>query len=124
MEIIIPTDEHSAGASEARVPEFADLMVSTSDDVTKQTWRRGLGLLEESASRSSLESVLASLAAQEANPQTELQKFFSILKLMTVKGYYTSWIGIHQDMQYEGNEYRASAPACNHPDHMSILDEN
>jgi hypothetical protein len=36
---------------------------------------------------------------------------------MTIDGYYTSSIGIHQEMGYEGNEYRKAAPACNHPEH-------
>jgi hypothetical protein len=117
MEIIIPRDEHSAGASEAKVPAFADLMVSTGDELMQRTWRDGLRLLEEAASRSSVESVIASLAAQEQNPTTELEKFWLVLKLTTVRGYYTSWIGIHQDMEYEGNEYKRSAPACNHPEH-------
>lgn len=118
MEIIIPADEHSGGAREAKVPAFADLMISTSDEVTKQTWRSGMRLLAKAVGETSLDSVLAQLTVHEKNPETELEKFFSILKLVTVRGYYTSWIGIHQDMEYQGNEYRTSAPACNHPEHQ------
>ena len=118
MDTIIPRDEHSAGASEAKVPAFADLMVSTSDDMIQRTWHEGLRLLKEAVSTSSTDSVLDSLAAQEQNPQTELEKFWPVLKLMTVRGYYTSSVGIHQDMQYQGNEYRTSAPACAHPEHQ------
>ena len=118
MEMIIPADEHSGGASEAKVPAFADLMVSTSDEATKQSWRNGIHLLEKASRETSLDLVLAQLIAQEKNPQTELEKFFSTLKLVTVQGYYTSWIGIHQDMEYQGNEYKTSAPACNHPEHQ------
>ncbi len=117
MEIIIPADAHSDGAREAKVPAFADLMVSTSDALTKNAWRDGLQLLAEAASKSSLELAMASAAAEEQNPQTPLERFFVLLKTMTVRGYYTSWIGIHQDMEYEGNEYRTSAPSCNHPEH-------
>jgi hypothetical protein len=118
MDVIIPADEHSPGASEAKVPAFADLMVSISDDATQRAWRDGLRSLNDAVSTSSLDSVLASFAAQEENPQTELEKFWPVLKLMTVRGYYTSSIGIHQDMQYQGNQYRTSAPACNHPEHQ------
>jgi Gluconate 2-dehydrogenase subunit 3 len=118
MEMIIPADGHSGGASEAKAPAFADLMVSTGDEVTKRTWRNGIHLLEKASSETSLDLVLARLATKEKNPETELEKFFSILKLATVRGYYTSWIGIHQDMEYQGNEYRTSAPACNHPEHQ------
>jgi hypothetical protein len=118
MEIIIPRDEHSAGAGEAKVPAFADLMVSTGDDLTQKTWRDGLRLLAEAANGSSVDAVLASLAAKEHNPQSDLERFWPVLKLMTVRGYYTSRIGIHQDMEYVGNEYLVSAPACNHLEHQ------
>jgi hypothetical protein len=42
MELIIPADDHSPGAKVARVPAFADLMISTSSEQTKAFWRSGL----------------------------------------------------------------------------------
>jgi hypothetical protein len=118
MELIIPADAHSPGAKDARVPAFADLMVSTGDGVTRGAWRDGLRALSEAANESSLESALASAAAEEEHPRTPLGKFFVMLKAMTVRGYYTSWIGIHQDLEYQGNDYKASPPRCDHPEHQ------
>jgi hypothetical protein len=31
---------------------------------------------------------------------------------MTVNGYYSSEIGIHQDLEYQGNTYVAEFPEC------------
>jgi len=112
MEMIIPADGHSQGAHAAKVVLFADLMVATGSDEIKQQWRRGLQLMQEEAARSSLQDALAKSAAHEENPHSELEHFFTQLKAMTVNGYYTSSIGIHDDLQYQGNTYVESFPGC------------
>lgn len=112
MEMIIPADAHSPGARAAQVSLFADLMVATSGKSTQEAWRRGLQLMREEAEHSSLAAALAKAAAHEEKPETELERFFFALKRMTVDGYYTSAIGIHQDLQYQGNTYLAAFPGC------------
>jgi len=109
-EIIIPADAHSPGAHAARVSLFADLMVATSNDAVKEQWRDGLRLFQEAAAKSSHAEAIAQAAAHEANPTTGLELFFIALKQMTVNGYYTSEIGIHQDLEYIGNTYVAEFP--------------
>ena len=49
MEMIIPADDHSPGAHEARTNLFADLMVATSDNAVKKQWRDGIRLMREQA---------------------------------------------------------------------------
>jgi hypothetical protein len=118
MEMILPADDHSPGAHEARTNLFADLMVATSSDAVKKQWRDGLDLLREEAAASSLADALRKAAAGEENPTTDLQRFFVPLKHMTVNGYYTSETGIHQEMEYIGNTYLAAFPECTHPEHQ------
>lgn len=112
MEMIIPADEHSPGAKAARVSLFADLIVSTSSMKAQKQWREGLKQMQEEARKSSLTEALAKSAAHEDSPTTDLERFFRTLKHMTVNGYYTSAIGIHQDLQYQGNTYLSAFPAC------------
>jgi hypothetical protein len=112
MEMIIPGDGHSPGAHAAKVNLFADLMIATSSDAVKQQWRRGLQFMREEAAHSSLQEALAKSAAHEDSPGNELEHFFVQLKAMTVQGYYTSLIGIHDDLQYQGNTYVESFPSC------------
>lgn len=119
MEIIIPADEHSPGAHAARVPAFADLMLSTGPEEARKRWRSGLAEFRAAAEKGHLADVVQRAALEEQHPQTELGRFFVDLKRMTIDGYYTSSIGIHQEMGYEGNEYRKEAPACNHPEHRA-----
>jgi len=110
MELIIPADSHSPGAHAAQVSLFADRMVAESDESTQGQWRGGLRLMQMEAKRSSLAQVLALAAAQEGHPVSELERFFVALKRMTVNGYYTSEIGIHQDLEYQGNTYVSEFP--------------
>jgi Gluconate 2-dehydrogenase subunit 3 len=117
MEMIIPADDHSPGAHEVQVNLFADLMVASSSDAVKKQWREGIHLMREEAMGSSLAEALHKAAANEDNPQTDLERFFVSLKQMTVNGYYTSATGIHKEMEYVGNTYLAAFPECTHPEH-------
>jgi len=112
MDMIVPADGQSGGAHAAKVSLFADRMVSTASDSGKTEWRIGLQLLKDAAAKSSLADALAHAAAGEMSPQTDLERFFVTLKEMTVKGYYSSEIGIHQDLEYQGNTYVAEFPEC------------
>jgi hypothetical protein len=118
MEMIIPADSHSPGAHATKTNLFADLMVATSDDTVKQQWRDGIRLIHEEATRSSLAEALRKAAVNEGNPQTDLERFFALLKEMTVNGYYTSATAIHKEMEYRGNTYLAAFPECTHPEHQ------
>jgi hypothetical protein len=115
MELVIPADAHSPGARAAHVSLFADLMVATSGEAIRTQWREGLKLMQEEAAHSSLAEALAKAAAHEEQPTTTLEHFFVALKRMTVNGYYTSEIGIHQDLQYQGNTYLSQFPGCTLP---------
>ena len=50
-------------------------------------------------------TVVARIAQGESNPSKPEEKFFVLLKQQTTQGYYTSKIGIHQEMEYKGNVY-------------------
>jgi hypothetical protein len=102
-EMIIPADAHSPGAHAAGVAAFIDKSVAEAflpED--KQSWRNGLApfLPLNTGQRSEM---LTELSLKEKNPHTPAQRFFGQLKNTTAFAYYTSSIGIHQDIQYVGN---------------------
>jgi hypothetical protein len=117
MEMIIPADDHSPGAHEAKTSLFADLMVATSNNAVQKQWQDGIRLIREEAMGSSLAEALKRAAVNEENPATDLERFFVLLKQMTVNGYYTSATGIHKEMEYVGNTYLVAFPECTHPEH-------
>ena len=47
--------------------------------------------------------MLTRMAKNEMNPKTREEVFFGELKHATAQAYYTSKIGIHQEMEYKGN---------------------
>ena len=47
-------------------------------------------------------------------------EFFEHLKDLTIFGYYTSKIGLEQELEYGGDDYHTEFPgACTHPEHQT-----
>jgi hypothetical protein len=126
-ETIIPADSHSGGAKAAKVADFIDQTLREStDDQQKTTWREGLRLIEvmsqhyngKSFVAASAEEKIAVLQVLSDNEHmTELPEvqFFRELKHLTVRGYYTSKIGIHDDLEYKGNRILQEFVGCGDP---------
>jgi hypothetical protein len=105
-ELIIPADDHSAGAREAGVAAYIDRTVAEAYvPEEKASWRKGLAAVRERLQESGAQpaAVLTKLAANEKDPKTEAEKFFTQLKQTTAFAFYSSSIGIHQEMGYLGN---------------------
>lgn len=129
-ERIIPSDDSSPGAKAARVNEYIDLIVSESPDAVKQTWREGLAAVNKMSSDKfskpfadlSAEQqveLLRAISKNERNPQTVEERFFRTIKNATIDGYYTTEIGIKQELKYKGNSYLKEFVGCTHPEHQS-----
>jgi gluconate 2-dehydrogenase gamma chain len=114
-ELIVPRDEHSPGAHEAGVAAYIDRTVAEAFlPENKTSWRRGLASIDEEASlmyrapfvqtsHDQQIGLLKKIAGAENDPKTEPEKFFTQLKQTTAFAYYSSSIGIHQEMNYKGN---------------------
>lgn len=116
-ELILPTDEHSQGARAAQVAGYIDFRLSESfEDQPKTMWRDGLKLIEQlsqemhgkrflEASHEQRVALLTRISENEMNPQKPEELFFRELKSSTTHAYYSSKIGIHDEMEYKGNTY-------------------
>jgi len=99
-EAIIPADEKSGGAKAARVADYIDKRLAEAFDASERDqWRSGLKPFVAAAAPDRA-AMLDRLAA--AN-----DLFFLTLKKATIKAYYTSRIGIHDDLDYQGNVYQS-----------------
>jgi hypothetical protein len=127
-EIIIPADEHSGGSRAARVNRYIDVMVSESNTPVQRRWQEGLQAVNRQAADSfgspfvpctpeQQQKIVAALAAGENRPQTAGGQFFVLLKQATVDGYYSSKIGIHDELEYQGNTALSEFGGCTHPEH-------
>ena len=114
-ETIIPSDSHSPGARAAQVAAYIDARVAEAFDAkVRDDWRNGLQSVDELSRKmhghSFMEispeqrvAVLTPMARNETKPKTPEEVFFGDLKHATAQAYYTSKIGIHQEMEYKGN---------------------
>ena len=127
-EMILPADEHSGGAHEAGVSLFIDDLVADSDAKLQKAWTDGLAAVDAEAksrfgkafvdgSEAQRDEILAALAENEAKPETDLERFFVTIKRQTVSGYYTSRVGLLDELEYKGGGPIAEYPACTHPEH-------
>jgi hypothetical protein len=128
-ELIIPTDDHSPGATAAEVPAFIDLMIGESPAETKKLWTDGLAAMDKlsqdknrvafnQATKDQQVTILTEISKNEMKPQTLEERFFKAIKGMTIDGYYTSEIGIKKELQYKGNTYLREFKGCTHPEHQ------
>ncbi len=140
VETLIPTDERSPGAREARVADYIDLLLSEADAPLRQQWVAGLAALDAEAMKrfgaplvrlpeGQMTALLTDISQYEvAKPKAEpaleiarneqpkppppLEAFFANTKQATIHGYYTSEIGIHKDLRYKGNQILAEFVGC------------
>jgi glucoside 3-dehydrogenase (cytochrome c) hitch-hiker subunit len=116
-EMIIPTDQHSPGARAANVGAYIDARLAEAwDEKDKVMWREGLKRVEQLSQETNGTAFLQSspdqrlaivtrIAQNEGKPQKPEEFFFAELKARVVHAYYTSRIGIRQEMEYKGNSY-------------------
>ena len=123
VDAIIPTDDRSPGAKQARVADYIDLLLSEVDRELTLEWFGGLAALDaEATSRfrvpfsklgaGQVDAILQSISRNERAPQTPLETFFVMAKQATIRGYYTSKIGIHDDLHYKGNQFLRDFVGC------------
>jgi hypothetical protein len=123
VDAIIPTDERSPGAREARVADYIDLLLSEADAELRQQWLDGLAAVDaEAAARhgaavstlspAQLEALLVTMSQNEREPATPLERFFVTTKRAAIQGYYSSEIGIHKDLRYKGNQFLPEFHGC------------
>jgi hypothetical protein len=133
-DLIIPPTE-TPGAAAAGVPQYIDLVVNE-DPKLQGVFRQGLPRLDTmSESRFSSSAFLQLTEAQQIEILTSLSEaaeqkapprqtvaesdaaFFKAIKSLTADGYYTSRIGLLQELGYNGDTYLAAFPESRIPEH-------
>ena len=126
-ETIIPADSHSGGAKAAKVADYIEQVLrETTDEDQKQVWREGLRLIDVMSVHSSGKAFVDSSPEERIAVLTVLSdhdhmtdlpevRFFRDLKGLTVRGYYTSKIGIHDELEYKGNRMLTEFVGCDDP---------
>ena len=131
-ELLIPATD-TPGAKAALVNRFIDLLLGDEDAEKQKKFYEGLAWLD-GRSRKLHGAPFVKLAPDEqtalleplADPENRNPEdkpgveFFQELKDLTIFGYYTSKIGMEQELEYGGDDYHTEFPgACTHPEHQT-----
>lgn len=103
-DLIIPATD-TPGAIAAGVPAYIDFVCSKNEQLAR-TIRAGLTDLGGSVD----EAKLTKLEATKS-------PFFLAIKSLTADGYYTSKIGLVDELGYKGNAVLSAFPVCEIPEH-------
>ena len=129
-ELIIPQTE-TGGAKAALVNRFVDTVLNGASPGDREKFTKGLAWIDGrskalfkrdllSASAAEQTALLTRLSA-EGNPDKEEPigaEFFQAIKVMTINGYYTSEIGLRQELGDDGVLFMPQFVGCTHPEHQ------
>ena len=123
---VIPRDSRSGSATDARVPEFLDFLLSDKDESegTKTAWRGGLAWIDNEARSRFGKTFVAATDAQrrqilddiawpkKARPEMSYGvSFFNRFRDRTASGFFSTATG-WQDVQYIGNTFNPNWNGC------------
>lgn len=129
-ELIIPQTE-TGGAKAALVNRFVDTVLNGASPADREKFTNGLAWIDGrskvlfkkdflSASAAEQTALLTRLST-EGNPDKEEPigtELFQAIKVMTINGYYTSEIGLHQELGDDGVLFMPQFVGCTHPEHQ------
>lgn len=112
-DMILPRTD-TPGASDAKVHEYIDFTLQP-DKKRQDQMREGLKWMAAIKP----DRRLGILQSASEKPATEGGRFFTLLKDLTIDGYYTSREGLHQELGWNANTFVADFKGCTHPEHQS-----
>ena len=130
-ELIIPQTD-TAGARAAEVNRFIDTVLEDAPAAERESFIRGLSWIDRRAHEWSGTDFIAAPAdeqqalltaissrANAAHDDRDGVDFFEAIKRLTITGYYTSEVGMREELGDDGMLYFAEKPGCAHPEHRA-----
>jgi Gluconate 2-dehydrogenase subunit 3 len=130
-ELIIPQTD-TPGAKAAHVNEFIDSVLARAKPEDREKFLAGLTWIDERATSEHKQKFVACTPAQQtalltaistpaaiSGPDAEGAAFFTAIKSMTISGYYTSEVGVRQELGDDGTLFFAEFKGCTHPEHQT-----
>jgi hypothetical protein len=127
VDIIIPADERSGSATDAKVPEFMDTLLaddSVSDKARRTAMQGGLAWMDREAHERYGKTFVGCAPAERtaivddiawpAKTKPELHQgaaFFSSFRDLTASGFWSSPMGV-KDLRYIGNTFAPNWQGC------------
>jgi hypothetical protein len=129
-ELIIPTTD-TPGARTALVDRFIDNILANARPADKERFLTGLAWMDTrsaalnggktftQATPEQQTALLTRLAGEKAEADDQPGvPFFTAIKGMTIAGYYSTKIGLEQELGDKGELFSATFVGCTHPEHQ------
>ena len=130
-ETIIPETD-TPGAKAANVNRFVDWVLSDAPEVERNRFTSGLAWIDE-RSRARFGSPFAALRGEDqaalltpladaaargtTSPDDAGIAFFQAIKALTINGYYSTEVGLRQELGDDGQMFVPVFKGCDHPEH-------
>ena len=88
------------------------------DEKARTSFLEGLRLLESAGFGDKSEAEQIELLEAFSTATGARGAFFQTLKEMTIDGYYSTEIGLVQELGYQGNDYLREFPGCQDQEHI------
>ena len=124
-EILIPTDD-TPGAREAHCAHFIDFLLQASPEAPQTRWRDAMRALKDAgfhdASAPQRLALVEAMSKPERDRTATHAAYFAyrLIKEQNTFAFYTSRAGMIEALDYRGNAFTATFPACNHPEHRTV----
>jgi hypothetical protein len=127
-EILIPSDE-TPGAKEAHCAHYIDFLLDSAAEYAPEMqtqWRRAMQDLQQAgfhaADAKGREALVEAMSRPERDPGTRHAAYqaYRLIKQLNTFAFYTSRTGTIEVLDYRGNSYNATFPACTHAEHQKV----
>ena len=124
-EILIPTDD-TPGVREAHCAHYIDFVQQASPAPTQKQWRDALQALKQAGFHEADAAGKSALVAEMSKPEREpgathpCFAAYRLIKQLNTFAFYTSRAGMIEALDYRGNSYNVTFPACTHPEHHKV----
>ena len=128
VELIIPQTD-TPGAKAVFVDRFVDSLLAEAQRPDRARFLGGLAWLDRRSKALYARDFVTGSPAQQAELLTKLSAdgsvedragvaFFAAIKAMTITGYYTSEVGLRDELGDDGRMFLPAYEGCTHPEHQ------
>lgn len=126
-EILIPTDD-APGARQAHCAHFIDFLLANSEEDAgaQRLWRKALDTLRSLGFHAAGPEQQLGLVEAMSKPEHDRgathpgYAAYRMIKQLNAFAFYTSRAGMIEALDYRGNSYNVTFPACTHPEHQVV----
>jgi len=122
VDLIIPRTD-TPGAADAGVPLYIDIIVRA-DDSLGQKFRKGLADLDAASRAATKHTFVKARPVQQTKILEAMRSasppandFLETVKSMTIVGYYSSEMGLFEELHFAGNQMLSAFTGCPHGGH-------